>query len=147
MAKTRGGRERQRRRRSSSSDLAEAVAVFGRAQDLYPKLQSQRDEVFAELQRLDGILAKLRHIAHASTGRPRAGGPTVADIVLSVLSSASAPMNAASIAAGVTAQRPVSMGTLQIVLRRLRDNGRLKASGKAKRFTYSLTRSGEKGAS
>jgi hypothetical protein len=147
---------RAKRKARGGTELDEAFAVFTSAERIYPKLVAQRDQLAAELAKLDQALAKLRHVATRSSasaaskapsakpvgkrrGRPPGAGGSLSDRVLTVLSSASGPMTASEIAAAVKKAHPsAGVSGMQKTLRVLRDKGVLRASGKAKRFKYEL---------
>jgi DNA-binding PadR family transcriptional regulator len=147
------------KRTRTGSDLDEVLDVFGRAQQLYPRLIAQREFHAAELAKLDAALAKLQHVVGGASapragssapavkrGRPRSNGAagegTLASIVLAALSGANGPLNAAELIAAVRTKREVGKANLQNVLRDLRAKGLVKADGKAKRFSYTLGKSG-----
>ncbi len=76
-------------------------------------------------------------------GRPPGGSgkPTLSQLLVSAMGKSSRPMTAKELLSAVSAQRPGAVaGSLQIALRDLRDKGVVKATGKAKRFSYSLAR-------
>jgi predicted transcriptional regulator len=138
------------------SPLDEVLAVFGRAEALYPELIEKREYHAAELAKLDAAIAKLKHVAGAervsakaarptkpkstAATTPRNGASTIATLVLDALSSADGPVTASQLTSAISAKRPVSKANLQNVLRALRENGQIQASGPARRFSYSLTK-------
>lgn len=59
---------------AAAPEIEEALAVFGRAEEIYPKLLAQRSQVHAELQRVDAALARLAHVAGVKRGPGRPKG-------------------------------------------------------------------------
>lgn len=142
------------------NEIDVAHGLIAQAERLKPKLLKRREDLRRELAQVDDALAKLDRLGgarpvtvHAPAAPSKAKAqapaavlngetaraPSVASVVIQALSSASTPLNAAELARAVEATRPTNKAILQNTLRDLRAKGLVKATGKAKRFSYSLT--------
>lgn len=149
---------RQTRGVAYDAELAEVSEVLRRAEGLYPKLRERRDALAAELARIDAALEQLHSVvdsgggsvarpaarparpitaAAPAVGRPRAGAPSVATVIMGALSKATEPQTAGDLAEALRrAGRAVGSQSIQMALKGLREKGLVRASGKAKRFKY-----------
>jgi hypothetical protein len=144
------------KKRNDSAISKELDDVLARAQDLYPRLVTRRAELAAELARIDAALERLGTLGRSPrserkdqpktrrTPRRRSSAKTTTakrleQPVLAALGRLKQPVGSAAILKALRAKGiAAAMSSLQIALRRLRDQGHVRTTGKAKRFQYEL---------
>jgi hypothetical protein len=144
--------------------LSRAVQdVVSRAESIYPRLVSRRADIAAELARVDDAIAQLEGLKgtlgsararppaapSVARSRPRGQALTARKLeqpVLAALGQFKGPVGSAEILEALSAKGlSVRPYPLQTALKRLRDEGHIRASGKARRFKYEIA-SGPRGA-